>query len=68
MTLEQQVHQNDVKLHKLMREFETLKKQVAEMQATKIDGNTVLAVSCRICDAKFTDEYGLEAHMNFYHK
>ena len=29
MTLEQQVHQNDVKLNKVIREIETLKRQVA---------------------------------------
>lgn len=33
-----------------------------------LSSNPVLAVSCRICDAKFPDEYGLEAHMNFNHK
>ena len=36
--------------------------------AKNISSKPMLAVSCRFCDAKFEDEYALEAHMNFNHK
>lgn len=35
MTLEQQVHQNDVKLHKLIREVENLKRQISSLTTPK---------------------------------
>ena len=40
----------------------------AEDVVKNLSSNPVLAVSCRICDAKVEDEYALEAHMNFNHK
>lgn len=31
------------------------------------EGVIVGTYYCRFCDAKFTDEYDLEAHVNFHH-
>ena len=38
-----------------------------ESKVENLSSNPVLTVSCRFCDAKFTDGYGLEAHVNFNH-
>lgn len=60
---------NNDELMETFLEYEKLRSELlASTLAINISSNPAFAVSCRICDAKFNDEYDLEAHMNFNHK
>jgi DNA repair exonuclease SbcCD ATPase subunit len=57
MTLEQQVHQNDVKLHKLIREVETLKQKLAQMEAKNLSSNPVRESVCPECGEPLIEKW-----------